>query len=71
MATMETVSGSDLQVGDAIDTWMGRKRIVALRPYTGPLAELWSGRAQVADFDIGLGMTIEPDARFSRVAVAA
>jgi len=69
-ASTEIALGHELNIGDVIDTWMGRKRIVAIRPYFGPLAYLWNGEARIAEFDIGLGMTIEPYARVPRVALA-
>lgn len=33
----EDVRDRDLRVGDVIHDWIGWRRIVAIRPYTGPL----------------------------------
>ncbi|MBO6901398.1 MAG: hypothetical protein JJ864_08630 [Rhizobiaceae bacterium] len=62
--------GNELIVGDVIDTWMGRRRIVGLLPYSGPLAPLWDVPAHIAELDIGPSMTIEPQVVFDRVCVA-
>jgi hypothetical protein len=58
MAITTRTFGKDIRVGDVIVTWAGKKRVVGLKPYTGPLAYLWPEGAQLADFDIGSGMTI-------------
>jgi hypothetical protein len=58
MTSATTIRGSELKVGDVINTWAGKKRIVGLRPYTGPLAYLWPEGARIASFDIGSGMTV-------------
>lgn len=57
MATKQ-ITGSELKIGDVIATWAGKKRIVALKNYTGPLSYLWPEGARLADFDMGGGMTI-------------
>lgn len=58
---MVTKLGSELKVGDLIKVWWppGRDRIVSLRPYTGPLANLFPQGAQIAAFEFCSGMTIE------------
>jgi hypothetical protein len=53
------VRGNELKLGDVIDTWAGKKRIIALQPYRGPLAYLFPAGAQIATFDLGGGMTID------------
>jgi len=58
------VTGGELKLGDVIDTWAGKKRIIGLKPYAGPLAHLWPKGAQIASFDIGSGMTIPNDEPF-------
>lgn len=57
--------GTELKVGDVIATWFGKQRITALRPYAGPLSDLWNGQAQLADLTpSNNGMTIDPNERF-------
>jgi hypothetical protein len=68
--TTNTVSGSDLAVGDTIEVWWAPNRdtIIGLRPYTGPLAYLWKDGAQLADFALNKsGMTIDNGERFKRI----
>lgn len=60
-----TKTGGELKLGDVINTWAGKKRIVALTPYTGPLAHLWPKGARIAKFDIGSSMTIPNDEPFA------
>lgn len=36
----EEVRGTDLAVGDTIVLWCGTKRVVAIEPYRGPLADI-------------------------------
>lgn len=54
----EKTAGRDLRIGDMLDLWLGLSRIVAMRPYDGPLKALWPEGAFIADFDNGHGMTI-------------
>ncbi len=56
--TSKQITGIELKVGDVIATWAGKKRIVGFKDYNGPLAHLWPEGARLADFDIGVGMTI-------------
>lgn len=65
----ETVEGSELRVGDAIEVWWqpNRDQIVSLRPYRGPLEYVFPKGAQIAGFAIGPAMTIENDHDFKRV----
>lgn len=68
------VYGSDLKVGDTIETWWhpGRDTITDLFPYIGPLAHLWQGTARIAAFALNnVGMTIEPQMRYTVVARSA
>lgn len=68
---MATKLGSELKVGDTIATWFsgGRDTIIALRPYTGPLAHLFPAGASLADFAHNKsGMTIEHDHSFDVIA---
>ena len=61
------VSGTELKVGDTIETWWkpNRDTITSLRPYHGPLNYLWDGKAQIATFALlKTGMTIEPQGRY-------
>jgi hypothetical protein len=51
-------AGKNIQIGDVLATWSGKKRVVALKPYSGPLSFLWPEGAMIAEFDIGTGMTI-------------
>lgn len=67
---LESVKGSNLQLGDAIVYWWSKTaRIVSLEPYRGPLAYLFKDGAQIAGFDIGPGMTIDNGDYYDRVAV--
>lgn len=72
----ERVEGSDLKVGDVLSgLWFAqgnRVRVLALTPYNGPLARLWGGpgKARIAAFDVGPGMTIEPTATFDRLVLS-
>lgn len=69
--TARVVYGDELRVGDVVDVmWgAGRDMITALKPYTGPLAQLWvPGEARIATFATGPAMTIEPLARFHLLA---
>lgn len=64
-------SGNELKVGDSIAVmWRpGRDTITALRPYTGPLAPLFSAGASLASFGINAsGMTIDHDQTFEVMA---
>lgn len=64
--------GSELKIGDAIEIWFGPKvdRIVALTPYTGPLAHLFPKGASIAAFQVSrLGMTIDHGAQFNVVEI--
>lgn len=60
------VLGSDLQRGDVISVWWKphKVQIASLVPYIGALSKLWKGRAKIAAFHIGPGMTIEPDSTY-------
>lgn len=62
------VKGSELRVGDVLHVWWNRKEmaspncdpIIGLRPYKGPLENLWPEGAQIASFTHNkVGMTIE------------
>lgn len=56
------VLGKDLRPGDTIEVWWQPKRdtIMAIEPYTGPLAYLWPKGAIIAKFAINRsGMTID------------
>ena len=55
MTTTTQTLGKDIRLGDALVTWAGKKRVVGLKPYTGPLAHLWPKGAVIAEFDIGSG----------------
>jgi hypothetical protein len=61
-------TGRELKIGDVINTWAGKKRIVGFKDYTGPLAYLWPEGARLADFDIGVGMTIANNDRIEIVS---
>ncbi len=56
---MAKITGSEIKVGDVLNLWLGKVRVVALKPYTGPLAHLFPQGAQLADFDQKGGMTID------------
>lgn len=45
-----------LRVGDVCDLWCGRKRILAIRPYTGPLKDIIFAHV---DVDQGVGFALE------------
>lgn len=65
------ILGASLKVGDTIAVWWkpGRDTITELKPYAGPLAHLWKGKARIASFAIlTTGMTIDPNERFQRIA---
>lgn len=64
---MAKARGSDLKVGDVIDTWAGKKRLIAFDDYRGPLADLFPEGARIAVFDLGGGMTI-PNTEFYDLA---
>lgn len=56
------VFGRDLKVGDVIEVWWkpGLDRITRLRPYEGPLTNLFPHGAQIASFALlRVGMTID------------
>lgn len=57
MSTKQFVEtrNEDLRVGDAVDV-LGLKRIVAIRPYKGPLADIIFA---LVDTDIGCGFSLE------------
>ena len=55
---MAKTRGDELKIGDVIDTWAGKKRLVSFEDYRGPLADLFPEGARIAAFDIGGGMTI-------------
>ena len=38
--TLVSKRDEDLQVGDVMALWCGAKRIVAIKPYTGPLKDI-------------------------------
>ena len=53
--------GHQLKVGDTLEVWWKPRRdtITALRPFTGPLADLWPEGAKIVSFAILQGgMTI-------------
>ena len=59
-----SVLGKDLKVGDVIEVWWGRDRIVGMVPYTGPLSCLQG--SMIASFALNnTGMTIEPNMIFT------
>ena len=61
-AAAKQVYGNELQVGDTIAVWWagGRDTITELRPYTGPLSNLFPYGAQIASFAVNRsGMTID------------
>jgi hypothetical protein len=67
---MMTVSGSELKVGDTIEVWWTPRRdtIVGLKPYTGPLANLFPEGAQIAEFALlKTGMTIDNSDLYVRI----
>lgn len=57
----ETIRGSELKVGMTVAVWWGRETIVALRPYTGPLAHYFEAGAQTAEFASARKMTVDND----------
>lgn len=64
---MTSKRGDQLAAGDTISVWWrpGRDTIIDLKPYTGSLAYLWEGQAQIATFAINrIGMTIEPQIEY-------
>lgn len=63
--------GHELKVGDTISTWWAPQRdtIIALKPYTGPLAGLFPKGAQLASFALlKTGMTIDNSDLFTVIA---
>jgi hypothetical protein len=68
---MPWISGKELQIGDTIEVWWtpGRDTVTTLRPYSGPLANLFPDGAQIAGFALlGTGMTIDNAERFLRIS---
>lgn len=68
MADGMRVQGSDLRIGDTIETWFsgGRDTITSLRPYRGQLACLFPAGAQIASFALNrTGMTIDNGGAFN------
>jgi len=59
--------GHELKVGDTLKVYFGRQHIVRLRPYTGSLAPIFDGGAQIVDFASGHAMTIENNGLYSVV----
>ena len=65
-----TVRGGDLRVGDVIEVWWQPRRdtIIELRPYRGPLANLFPAGAQIAIFaQLRNGMTIDNSDIYERI----
>lgn len=55
LPTIHPTPNEELQVGDAVQLWCGTKRITAIRPYAGPLADIIFA---LVDVDIGVGFCI-------------
>lgn len=49
-----TVREEDLKIGDVVNFWCGRARVVELRPYTGPL----KGCFAIAETDMNWGWSL-------------
>lgn len=56
------IEGKDIQVGDVIETWMGRQRVIGFKSYDTKFSrEVWPNGVVIAEFDSGKSMTIARD----------
>lgn len=66
----KTIKGSEVKVGDALMVCGRYVRIVAIRPYDNAFARsVWpKGGVRLADYDIGGGIALDPNAIFELAA---
>lgn len=53
------VVGVNLVVGDMLNLWLGKTRILKMTPYKGRLSHLFSNGASIAYLDNGMSITID------------
>ncbi|WP_293857385.1 hypothetical protein [uncultured Alsobacter sp.] len=66
---IERTPGAQLRVGDTLSVFWspGRDRIVASRPYTGPLASIYPAGVDVVTFASGVSMAVDRADLYARI----